>query len=102
MGLQVAERQRVPAWQVFPVIEAVAGFGSAQNLMALSNNNRALVQGGGSYSNATIGVSFGCTYVAGAVDYDPDFVASILKADAAEPEASFDNVVDMLDWLNRD
>lgn len=35
-------------------------------------------------------------------EYDPDFVAIILAADAAEPEASFDNVVDMLDWLDRD
>jgi hypothetical protein len=44
----------------------------------------------------------GGTYFAGANHYDPDLVTSILKADASEPEASFDNVVDMLDWLNRD
>jgi hypothetical protein len=36
------------------------------------------------------------------LDYDPNFVADILKADAETPEASFDNVVDMLDWLNRE
>jgi hypothetical protein len=35
-------------------------------------------------------------------DYDPAFVASVLRADAAPPEAAFNNVVDMLDWLNRD
>jgi hypothetical protein len=41
------------------------------------------------------------TSVAGS-GYDPDFVASILHADAAPPEATFTNVVDMLEWLNRD
>jgi hypothetical protein len=35
-------------------------------------------------------------------DYNADLVASILAADADEPDASFDNVVDLLDWLNRD
>jgi hypothetical protein len=33
-------------------------------------------------------------------EYDPDFVASILRADAAPPEASFNNVVDMLEFLD--
>jgi hypothetical protein len=36
------------------------------------------------------------------VQYDPDFVAQILQADAAPPEAKFTNVVDMLEWLDRD
>jgi hypothetical protein len=35
-------------------------------------------------------------------DYDPAFVESILQADAAPVEATFDNVTDMLDWLERD
>jgi hypothetical protein len=70
--------------------------------MALSDNHSAVVSDSSLYSNAMIGVSLGGTYFAGANDYDPDFVASVLKADASEPEASFDNVVDMLDWLNRD
>ena len=34
--------------------------------------------------------------------YNPDLVAEILHADAKPPEAKFNNVVDMLDWLNRD
>src|ERR1700693_3992555 len=37
-----------------------------------------------------------------AAEYNPDMVAEILRADAAQPEGSFNNVVDMLDWLNRD
>jgi hypothetical protein len=93
---QETSERKLPAWQVFPVIETVAGFGNAHNLMAYSSNSGVVA---GSYSNATIGVSFGGTYTTN--DYDPDFVASILKADASEPEASFDNVVDMLNWLNR-
>jgi hypothetical protein len=32
---------------------------------------------------------------------NPAMVVSILAADASEPEAGFDNAVDMLDWLNR-
>ena len=35
-------------------------------------------------------------------DYNATFVAEVLAADAAPPEASFNNVVDMLDWLNRE
>lgn len=100
MAVQVKER-KLPAWQVFPVIETVAGFGYAQNLTALTDSS--LVSGlSGMYSNATTSVSLGGTYFAGAHEYDPDFVDSILKADAAPPEARFNNVVDMLGWLNRE
>jgi hypothetical protein len=35
-------------------------------------------------------------------EYDPEFVARILNAAAQPPEARFNNVVDMLAWLNRD
>jgi hypothetical protein len=48
------------------------------------------------------GATFGGVYYAGAEEYDPDFVASVLKADSEPPEAHFNNVVDMLNWLNRD
>jgi hypothetical protein len=34
--------------------------------------------------------------------FDPAIVKEIKAADAAAPEAQFNNVVDMLDWLNRD
>ncbi len=99
MALQEAKERKL----LFPVIETVAGFGHAQNLMALSDNHSAVVAGGPSlYSNAMVGVSLGGTYFAGASGYDPDFVTGILQADAAAPEANFNNVVDMLDWLNRE
>jgi hypothetical protein len=100
MGVQAAKPREIPVRHAFPLIEAVAGFGNAQNLMALSGTNSRLVAGSSFYSNATIGISLGGTYVVGASDYDPDFVQSILQADAAAPEARFNNVVDMLDWLN--
>lgn len=36
-------------------------------------------------------------------EYNSDLVAEILAADAAPPEEpGFDNVVDLLEWLNRD
>jgi hypothetical protein len=100
MGAQGAKQRELPARHAFPVIEAVAGFGNVQNLMAFSGNNSVLVADSSFYSNATTGVSLGATYVVGAGDYDPEFVQSILQADAAAPEARFNNVVDMLDWLN--
>jgi hypothetical protein len=53
-------------------------------------------------SNASANVSVGGMYYTGAGDYDPAFVAEILAADAAPAEEGFDNVVDLLDWLNRD
>lgn len=33
-------------------------------------------------------------------EYNPEMVERILKADAEEPEAIFDNVDDMLKWLD--
>jgi hypothetical protein len=55
-----------------------------------------------STNNASIGVSLGGVYFAGSSDYDPAFVERVLNADTAPVEARFDNVVDLLDWLERD
>jgi hypothetical protein len=35
-------------------------------------------------------------------EYDPEMVALLLRLDAEAPAAEFDNVIDMMDWLNRD
>jgi hypothetical protein len=35
-------------------------------------------------------------------EYDPEMVAALLKADAEQPEATFADVIDMMEWLNRD
>jgi hypothetical protein len=94
--------QPLPTWHVYPVTETTAGFGGARIVTMLSGGKYALVVGSGWSSNATIGLSLGGEYYASTADYDPDFVTSILQADAAAPEASFNNVVDMLEWLNRD
>jgi hypothetical protein len=105
MSAQVAERERLQApsilWNAVPITKTVSGFEGARILTALSGV-RATLLDLAMTSTATTDVSFGGVYYAGTVDYDPDFVASILHADAAAPEASFNNVVDMLDWLNRD
>jgi predicted kinase len=53
-------------------------------------------------SGAPIAQATGPLQARGGDEYDAAFVASIQQADAAPPEASFNNVVDMLDWLNRD
>jgi hypothetical protein len=105
MSLQAVERERTsrdPRWHVAPITKTVSGFEGARIVTALSGGVSAVVKGSAWSSNATIGTSFVGVYYAGASDYDPEFVASILQADAAAPEASFNNVVDMLEWLNRD
>jgi hypothetical protein len=57
----------------------------------------------GSFTFATAtATTVSCVFQTNAPAYDQDFVKSVLAADAAKPEASFNNVVDMLDWLNRD
>jgi hypothetical protein len=85
---------------VVPVIEAVAGFGHSANMTALSNAYS--ITGFDLYSNAPNGIALGTISLAGVVEYDPQFVKEVLQADAGSPEASFNNVVDMLDWLNRE
>jgi hypothetical protein len=103
MSLQeIGERERPhKPRSVWNLYQAVAG--CPRIVTGLSASTRKIVTGfDWSSSNATTGISLGGEYYVGASDYDPDFVASILQADSAPPEASFNNVVDMLDWLNRD
>lgn len=56
----------------------------------------------------TAGTTVGYTYSGTAAvfakegEYDPAFVARVLTRAQQPPEAKFDNVVDMLEWLNRD
>jgi hypothetical protein len=101
MALQQLKERKTPVWNVFPITETVAGFDGACLVTGLTGNGAFLV-GSSWFSNVPTGMSFGCLSYAGASDYDSEFVSSILQADAAAPEASFNNVVDMLDWLNRD
>jgi hypothetical protein len=102
VSLQLIQECEPPVWRAFPITETVAGFDGARLVTAMSGSLGPIVDDAGWYSNAMIGVAFGGMYFVGFNDYDPDFVASILQADAAAPEASFNNVVDMLDWLNRE
>jgi hypothetical protein len=85
---------------LFPVRTTIPGFVGTQLLTAFTGSYTSLPIGSSLTAN-TLGVLLG-TIVATVDEYDPDFVASILAADAAEPEASFDNVVDLLEWLDRD
>jgi hypothetical protein len=45
MALQRTKERGAPARQVFPLIETVAGFGYAQNLMVLSDSYSTVVTG---------------------------------------------------------
>jgi hypothetical protein len=101
---QALTERRQPILRPYQVIETIGGFDGARIVTATNGNSRAVVMDAMMvhHSNTVTGVSLGCTYFAGAGDYDPVFVESVRLADAAAPEASFNNVVDMLDWLNRE
>jgi hypothetical protein len=98
----VMERPPEPlARPLYPVTETVAGFNGARIVTGTTGTASLRLEASPWTSNATIDVALGAVYYSGASEYDPDFVASILQADTAPAEASFNNVVDMLDWLNR-
>ena len=101
-----AEKQRTQSVRsVYPVVETVPGFDGSVTVTSVADSGSFHVVGLDWFSTATIGASLGGVYhaaYADAEEYDPDFVASILRADAEPPEARFNNVVDMLNWLNRD
>jgi hypothetical protein len=110
MGLRAFEEHEgpppaPPVHYMYPVTETISASGATGATMV---NDVIAGMGmnaiGMSYwsSNASVGVSFGGMYYLGASDYDPDLVERVLRADAAPAEAAFDNVVDMLDWLERD
>lgn len=101
MSLQEVRERESAIWCVFPITETVAGFDGARIVTGLTGNGAVLL-GSGWFSNVATGVSLGCMYYASTSGYDSEFVSSILQADAAAPEASHNNVVDMLDWLNRE
>jgi hypothetical protein len=114
MSPQVAEREETTRVQqkAFPITTTVPGYEGTRILTAFSGNTITaslyMMSFFAEYANHAVmanaggGVSWGGTFYAGTDQYDPDFVASILAADKAEPEARFNNVVDMLDWLNRE
>ena len=105
MAMQAA-MQRLPSLHLaYPVFETVSGFGGAVTITSTANSTSLPVIVLDYWSNAMSGASLGGIYRAVYADveqYDPDFVAGILRADAEPPEAQFNNVVDMLNWLNRD
>jgi hypothetical protein len=99
----VRERPQEPlARPLYLVTETVAGFNGARVVTGATGPASLRLETHAWTSNATSGVALGGVFFANVGEYHPDFVASILQADAAAPEASFNNVVDMLDWLNRD
>lgn len=114
MSTRFADREYAALPVLFPVRKTVPGFLGTQLLTAFSDNTFVVLSletesrpkwGSYTLSNALANVSVGCTFFAGAGEYGEygaDFVAEVLAADAAKPEAAFDNVVDMLGWLNRE
>jgi hypothetical protein len=116
MGLQsVEERKRPPQaaylQNLYPVAKTISGTAGACSaiITGVPSGTLRTMSGSEWVSNATAGVSFGTAgvsvgrvYYVGASEYDPAFVTQILAADAEPAVEGFDNVVDLLDWLNRD
>lgn len=82
-----------------PVTKTVSGFAGSRFLTAF--NALSFSDGDVVASNAMTGISVVCVS-SNSAHYDSSFISSVLAADKAAPEARFDNVVDMLDWLDRD
>jgi hypothetical protein len=105
MAVEVAKPRAASVRSVYRTFETVPGFGGTVTFTDVADSGSLHVVGIDWFSNATIGASFGGVYsaaYANVEEYDPDFVARVLRADAAPNEATFDNVVDLLDWLERD
>jgi hypothetical protein len=100
----VEERERHAPWRyVYPVALTISGTATSTTMLTDVTAGAAMASPGIDWSsNASGAVYYGGVYYIGAGDYDSDFVARVLQADAAPIEATFDNVVDMLDWLERD
>jgi hypothetical protein len=106
MSLQFVEREKLRA--VFelshPQATTTPGFNGATLVLTAVSGSVAIPQNAGVYAvltNTSGHETLGGTFYAGADEYNEEFVKSILAADAAEPEARFNNVVDMLEWLDR-
>jgi hypothetical protein len=111
MGLQsVEERERPPKARpmryLHRITETVSGPTGAVIVTGVSDSMTMRVVGYDWSSNATAGLTLSVTFFSGhsesANEYDPAMVEHLRRLDAAAPEAKFNNVVDMLEWLNRD
>jgi hypothetical protein len=111
MSLQDIERTKSRRrWQMFET--ATVTVSGAAGSRILNGSNAEYVIGGGyqwlgggstSAGQAVTVVAYsGITQAPEVEEYDPAFVTRILDAAAQPPEAKFNNVVDMLNWLNRD
>jgi hypothetical protein len=84
--------------------------GLASPLIAYGSNADVTVVAGIAVSSTAVGdwhlVDAGAVWSAAAhwveEEYDPAMVTRILEADAKPPEAKFSNVIDMLEWLERE
>jgi hypothetical protein len=92
-----------PVRQVYRVTESIPGYYSTP-WSADTSSVRVIELEAPSTATSVFTMSY--SYLVGlgepVSDYDPEFVARVRGADAATPAAKFNNVVDMLDWLDRD
>jgi hypothetical protein len=107
MDTAVQERN-YPRFSFLPKAESVWG---AHRLIEVINANTS-VSLVANYDNllTSLFVSSGATAVYSMTistadvgeEYDHEMVAALLRADAEKPEATFTNVIDMVEWLERD
>jgi hypothetical protein len=112
----VAQELQYPRFRFLPKVECVSGDHDIVPVVkANTSNSYAIVPFGrfGQIYTGTIGslpmsngfiTPYSLTIATSDKldEYNPEMVAALLKADAEKPEASFANVIDMMEWLERD
>jgi hypothetical protein len=77
--------------------------GSAGTLIGSTSNSERTVVSDLANATTTQGYQLVCDSTATKTEeYAPEMVELLLRLDTEKPEAKFNNVVDMLDWLNRE
>jgi hypothetical protein len=56
----------------------------------------------GKYGAVYTGAAFIASGCEGYGKYEPEMVTRLLRLDIEAPEAKFNNIIDMMDWLNSD
>lgn len=114
MTTAVHERN-YPRFNFLPKAESVSGphrqieiINGNTSVLTVDSYNRILFMGTADAitclfvsSGATEIYNFTTSATDGLEEYNPAMVASLLKARSEKPEATFANVIDMMEWLDR-
>jgi hypothetical protein len=97
-------RKQIVARHVYPTVSGTegsrigAGFTLWVGMPTGGVGETALVK----YDAVYTGMAFVVSCYEDYGKFEPEMVARLLRLDAETPEAKFNNVIDMMDWLNSD